>query len=520
MRPSSRLLATAVAAVLGTSAAHALPPTATITYTFYEAGGSAQENAVYSALYNLLSPNTVDVYTDNATVKSASGSYLVVTGTTVPVSGGEAPFNVATNILFIYKFNHGSFPNGIYPLAYGTNTTQAQLGFPTVASIQAAPVAGNGNTGTPTPANPTYSYTASSSNSETTDFGVTDVEVPLFNYFFNLNGTAALTASQLSGIAQEGVWDDVFGVAVTDTVYNGTSSFAHPKTSFTKPEIAGILTGTITNWNQLYADDGTIMPNKPIWFLDRGSGAGIKAIDNQYFLNYPGGSNYPSGSLTPNSVTGSNANGGYTDTILNLSGGYQDVEEASTAACVLDLQNAQAAGDYAITVLATQAAPALNQVSKANVYSFAKIDGVGIDTGTSADNINGTTSTSYTNVVTGAYDYVLQNSFNYRSGLLTASSPGSITLPPSGSSPNVVMAYAIRNNLQAETLAGANSGKAFPLAVTGVLIDPVLAPAQDAGVILDTRGRVSPSPLIPSFNAQDVSSSGGPGSITYGSDPL
>jgi hypothetical protein len=316
------------------------------------------------------------------------------------------------------------------------------------------------------------------------------------------------------------VYDDVFGIAVPNTVYKGTTAFPHPKTSFTKPEIVGILTGSTQNWNQMFADDGTQFPSKPLWFLDRGSGSGTKAGENQYFLNYPGGSGYSGAALKPNSVTTAGVNGGYTDTILNLSGAYQDVEEASTAACVTDLENANAAGDYAITVLAAQEAPGLNLVGSNTAYSFVKIDGVGIDTGAAADNINGTTSTSYTNVVTGAYDYFLQNSFNYRSGLLVASSPGTITKAPAGSAPNVAMAYGIRNNLQAASLAGANSGKAFPLAVTGVLVDPVLAPAQVAGVVLDTRNRFTASPLQPSFDATDSGASGAGGTITYGVDPL
>jgi len=514
MKSSSKLIAAAVATALSTGAAHALAPTATITYTFYEGGGAAPENAIYSALYNLLSPSTVDVYSDGGT--KASSSYLVVTGTTVPQAGGQAPFNVATNIEFIYKFNKGAFPNGILPFAYPTSASQAQLSFPTIASIASATA--NGNSGTPTSSNPDYSYTAVNTNNQPTDWGVTDVEVPLFNFFYNLNGSAPLTPSQLAGIAQEGVWVDIFGIAVTNTVYNGTSGFPHPKTNFTKPEIVGILTGTTSNWNQLFADDGTEFPSKPIWFLDRGSGAAVKAIGNQYFLNYPGSFSYGA-SLKPNSV-GATANSNYTDTILNLSGGYQDVEEASTTAIVTDLQNANAAGDYALAILDAESAPALNKVGGANVYSFTKIDGIGIDTGTATDNINGSTSSSYTNVVTGAYDMAYQVSFNYRSGFLTASSPGTITQPPAGSAPNVVLSYAIRNNLQANSLGGANSGKSFPLAVTGVLIDPALAPVQVAGVILNSRYRASASPLQPSFDATDSGAGGSGGVITYGTDPL
>jgi hypothetical protein len=516
MKSSSKLIAAAVATVLGSSA-HALAPSATITYTFYEAGGSAQENSVYSALYNLLTPSTVDVYTD--TGNGLSGSYLIVTGTTNP-SAANAPFTTATNIMFIYKFNHGSFPNGAFPLAYTSGSTNSLLPYPTIASIASATP--TGNTGTPTPANPTYTFTAVDTNNQPTDFGVTDVEVALFNAPYNLNGTAPLTSSQLSGIAQEGVYDDVFGIAVTNTVYNGTTAFPHPKTSFTKSEIVGILTGTTTNWNQMFADDGTQMPSKPMFFLDRGSGSGTKAGENQYFLNYPGGSGYSGATLKPNSVTAGNVNGGYNGgTTLNLSAtSAQDVEEGSTAACVTDLQAANAAGAYAVSVLAAQVAPALNLVSGATAYSFVKIDGVGIDTGTTNDNINGTKSTSYTNVVTGAYDYFLQNSFNYRTGFMVASSPGSITKAPANAAPNVAISYAIRNNLQAATLAGANSGKAFPLSVTGVLIDPVLAPSQAAGVVLDTRNRVSAAPLQPSFDATDTGASANGGPITYGVDPL
>jgi hypothetical protein len=514
MKPSSKLVAAAVATALSTGAAHALPPSATITYTFYEGGGAAPENAVYSGLYNLLSPSTVDVYTDAGT--KASSSYLVVTGTTVPQSGGQAPFNVATNIEFIYKFNKGAFPNGILPFAYPPSASQAQLSFPTIASIASATA--NGNSGTPTSSNPDYSYTAVNTNVQPTDWGVTDLEVPMFNNFYNLNGSTPLTASQLSGIAQEGLWVDIFGIAVTNTVYNGTSGFPHPKTNFTKSEIIGILTGTTTNWNQLFADDGTEFPFKPIWFLDRGSGAAVKAIGNQYFLNYPGSASYGA-SLKPFSV-GATANSNYTDTILNLSGGYQDVEEASTTAIVTDLQNANAAGDYALGIIDAESAPALNKVAGATAYSFTKINGIGIDTGTATDNINGTTSSSYTNAVTGAYDLVYQVSFNYRSGFLTASSAGNVTQPPAGSAPNVVLSYAIRNNLQANSLGGANSGKSFPLAVTGVLIDPALAPVQVAGVILNSRFRASASPLQPSFDATDSGASGSGGVITYGTDPL
>jgi hypothetical protein len=520
MKPTNKLLALAVATALGSSA-HALPPSATIAFTFYEAGGSAQENSLYTAFYQLCNRSTVDVYSSStASPVALDPSYLVASCTTDPTAA-NAPFTTATNILFFYKFNGGSFPNGAFPLAFPTSNASSNLNYPAIAKITAA--VASGNSGTPTPSNPSYQYVADASDPHPTDFGVTDVEVPLFNYAYNLNGVAALTSSQLSGIAQEGVYDDVFGFVVTNNIYNGTVAFPHPKTNFTKPEIVGILSGTTTNWNQMFADDGTIMPTKAIAFLDRGSGSGTKAGENQYFLNYPGAKAYTGGAgyVVPGSVSGSNINHYTSSTFTNSNAAYQDVKESSTAQCISDLNNANVAGVYATSILAAQAAPAFNQSGGSTQYSFVKINGVGIDTATgtgntATDNINTTGQTHYTNVVTGAYDYVLQNSFNYRAGFMVASSPGTITTAPGGSAANVVFAYAMRNNLQSEGLASAHSGNAFPLSVPGVLVDPVLAPAQDAGVILDTRNKVSAAPFQPSFDAQSVTG----GAITFGTDPL
>jgi hypothetical protein len=502
------LIAAAVATVLGTGAAQALAPSASIATTFYAAGGSAQENAAFYAAYQLMQPSTVDVYTTN-TSGGADSNYLIVTGTTNATANTALGITSSENILFIYRFGGGSFPNGIEPQANSPTSTAGQVVYPTPGSLTVANTASTGvSSPATTPASPTYKVTNLSTASVSPDWGVSDEEVSLFNHQDNLNGSTALTAAQLSALQQDGIYDDVFGFAVTNAVYNGTSSFKHAKTSFTKEELEGVLSGAVQNWNQLFADDGTQMPNLPLWFLDRGSGSGSKAAGNQYILNYPGGIG-TGGYVSPGSVTGAGVNAGYTDTILSLSGGYQDVKESSNAAIVSDLQSANGAGDYAIAVLAAEFVPAQNQGSAGvNQYSFAKIGGVGIDTGTTNDNINGTTATQYTNVVTGAYDFVYQNSFNTRSGFLT------------NGTTNAAWATAIRTQLQSEKIAGANSQKAFPNAVTGVLIDPANAPAQDGGVVLWSRLKNSTAPIQLNFDATDVNSVGGVQAITFGSDPL
>jgi len=343
----------------------------------------------------------------------------------------------------------------------------------------------------------------------------------LFNYQDNLNGSAPLTTAQLGSLAQDGVYDDVFGVVVTNALYAGTTAFPHAKTSFTKEEVAGILSGAVQNWNQLFSDDGTQLPGAPVWLLDRGSGAATKAVGNQYFLNYPAGI-ATGGFVPPRSVTSAGVNAGYTDTVLSLTTGYQDVKEGSNAAIVSDLQNANGHGDYAVAILNAEFAPALEQVGGVNQYSFVKIGGnglasssgkqvpgLGMDSGVGADDINGITSTSYSNVVTGAYDFVYQNSFNTRAGFL------------SGSTPNAKWTAALKSLFQSESIAGAYAHLAFPGAVTGVLIDPANAPVQDAGVVLWSRLKNSTAPIQINFDATTVNSNaGGAQVITLGSDPL
>jgi hypothetical protein len=501
------LIAAAVASVLGAGAAHALPPTASIDATIYTAGGSAQENAAFVAASRLMVASTIDIYSDNGA--TASGNYLVMTGTTN--TAGSAALGTGTvsqNVLYFYKFNHGSFTNGVNPQYYAASNTLATLAYPNATEIAAAVTTGATIPAT-NPNTPTYSYTSAYANAQAPDFGLSDEEVTLFNNLYNLNNVAAL--SNITGnIKTDPIYVDVFGVAVTNAVYNGTSTFRHPKTSFTRDEVEGILAGAVTNWNQFFADDGTQLPSVPLWLLDRGSGSGSKAAGSSYFLYYPGAQAYGA-AIKPNSVgkVSGNVNSGYTDSVLNLSGGYQDVEEPSNAQIVNDLitVNNNSGSEYAVSILAAQFAPGFNQgtYTGTNQYSFMKIGGVGIDTGGATDNINGTTSTSYTNVVTGAYDFAVQNSFNSRSN-----SPLTTTTTGAG------WEAAMKTQLQASNLGGANDGHSFPTAVTGVLIDADIATSQVAGSILWTRNKQSASPAQISFDATSVNG----GAITYGSDPL
>ncbi len=498
------LVAAAVAVAIGSSA-YALSPTqiAAIPTTniFYTGGGSAQVNAALVAVSQLL--NSVDYYTDSTTGGN-SGSFLVLTGS-LKAALGTLP--AGTNVIFEYRFTGGSFPNGGQPF-FGSGAT---LAYPTQASLAAATATTNAFP------LPTFKYVANANQTAVPDFGLTDVELSLFNYTDNLNGTPQQSATVVAAVEQDGIYNDVEGVVVTNSLY------AH-KTNFSRAEVEGILAGAIQDWSQLFGDNGQPLTDPAgqsgIYLLDRGSGSGTKAAGNQYFLTYPGGKTLSDvGAQDPGSVT----NGYSPNTTVILSSGYQDIKEGSSGTIVTDLQTVNAAGQYAIAILAAEFPPALNQLhAGTNDYSFAKVNGVGIDTGYDStstpspitgkfhDNINdlnGTDTaghqfgTSYTNVVNGTYDFFYQNSFNTAKNFLA------------GTGNHPLFALQVRTNLSKPTIASANSGSTFPTSVPGLVLDPLIIQSQAAGTTLFSRQKVSTAPLQPIFDATN-------GSITYGFDPL
>ena len=490
MKSSGRnyyLIASAVAAAIGSAgSAHALPPGSSIDFTLYAAGGSAQANAFYVAFSDNV--NNLDSYT-NTTNGSDSGQYRVLFGTTKnAITFNSTTIAAGKNVLYFYKFNGGSYANGIQPhVGAGSN-----LAYPTVASIQAATLISGAVAGTGVP---TYAYAANTSNSQLPDWGVADLEVGMFKGLNNPTGNAGGTAKNTDGGAAPtvgnsvGLYDNLFGVAVTHNVFTGT----HPKTNFSRAEVEGIIEGTISDWSQLFADDGSQMSAGGIVFLDRGEGSGSKASGNQYFLCYPG---CGSSARTPFS-----ANNLYTGTTATIAETSQDVAEASNTTIVADLKLLQAGNKRGIAVLGVEFPPALAQVGGNNTYDFVKINGVGMDTGTAGDDINGTTATSYINVVRGNYDYYYQNSFNTRAGFLA------------GTSANALFANLFKQTMTSAGFVGADTGGQFPAGVGGTLLDADLASTLTKGMTINTRNKVSTAPLQPKFSA---TASG----VPVSSDPL
>jgi len=474
----SGLVASAVAAALGTGAAMATVPTVAPNAVVYAAGGSAEVNPVIAAVCRLMT--NVDSYTDVAAGGNSS-SYRVLYGDLKAATGG---LSAGAHVLVLYKFNGGSYANGAVPQTAGGGT----LPYPQQSAILSS---GDGTTakgqGTVcTVANgglPTYTYTIGSlNNNQQPDWGITDVEAALFQGPINNPNYPTATATPAGS---DLLYDLVEGVAVTQALYNY-------KTNFSKAEVVGILDGFYTDWSQLYGDNGSPLPAGGIILIDRNVGSGTKAAGNQYFLGFPGeGAN----ALTPESVTY-----GYSGA-LTLSQTLQDVSDTSSTAQATDLENANAAGLLAITVLSEDTPPANNQkVAGANSYDFVKINGVAVDSGTSSDNINGSVATSYINAIKGNYDFFYQPNFNFRPSFYN-----------SGSN-NAALAKAFVTVFQSSSFPGVASGLQFPLAAPGTLADSDRVTSISAGVTLDSRGGVSTAILQPVLSAA--------GNLPTGSDPL
>ena len=477
------LIASAIALMgLAATSAHALPPGTAIDYTIYVGSGSAQANAHYWAATQLLS--SVDSYTDSTSC-AESGTWRVLTGTTKAAYNDGKGTTIASgkNVLYIVRFAGGTFANSIGAVANATTLT-----YPALSAVNGATACGGA---------PHATYKFASGFATTTaipDFGTSDEEVGLFNTQLNVPGSytgtgpsvfhpgTPLSTAATGNLTQNGLYVNLIGMAVPLSVYNGTSGFAHPKTNFTKAEIAGILTGNIQNWNQLFADDGTVMPTQAMVLLDRAPGSGTKAGTSVYFLLNP---NAPGGALLP--YNESQSGGGPIGTVpagacsSTVPAAFVDFNEGSSTTLFQDLQKMNTNGCLGIGMLGLEFSPE----TQGGGYQFVKINGADPYARTTS---GGHTFATYANEINGSYDLMYTNSFNYR----TKSINGGGYL--GDASAHSVFINTMQTTLGSASLPGGVSGQ-FPAGVTGALLDPAVTGAQGACTATGTHFGNSFGPL-------------------------
>ena len=375
------LIAAAVATLGLSSAAHALGPSSLpAQYTIYAGGGSSQAQAVIYLASQLLS--NVDSYTDGTCNGKQSSNYRIFFGT---LKSAQGTATAGSSVLLYYAMGQGDFPNGVSPTAKAsTNSYPSNVAGASACSSQTFPL-------------PSYTVAASPTVAAVPDWGLSNLEPKIENNTYNVTNAAPsnlLTAAQVGNLTTKPVWDAIFGIVETATAYTD----ACPKTNFSRTELQGILSGGIQDWSQLKGDNGCSITAGPIVLLDRAPGAGVKTASNLYFLGYPNNGNTPPNDIANGATT-------YNGTRVACNGDYEDVNESSNGNIVADVQTANSKGDAcrAIGLLSAEYAPALN----GGGYDFVAINGV--DPG-----LNGSTSATYTTAISGDYDFVFTNDFNYR----------------------------------------------------------------------------------------------------------
>ncbi len=473
MNTKLKLIAAAAAAFACTQA-QAFGPTITPDVTIYIAGGSAQGGAFLAFAEKMMTSN-IDVYTDDTTCAAQGANYRAVFGTAAATlaDGTAMPPSIAGKKLFIeYANNGGTFKNGIDgPVRAHAVDFQTYLGNSVTTGCAASFSSG-----------PTYHVTTATTTANFIPLlGLSDEEIPLFSGVNLPAGSAAITSAELSKIAAQGLYENVFSVAENNVL-------AAQKTNFSKAEVTAIFAGTYTNWNQLIGDVGTFngvaLPAGKITIIDRAAGSGSKAAFNQYFLNNPG-SSASSGALSPRNASGTIGNCGTPAT--HGSGSYDEVtggdcSESSNGNVKKGLNAANTAGARAVGILGLEFQPA----SGTDSYVFGHLNGVVVD-GVSSRTCGNAVATLFepANVVSGAHDLFFTNSLNYR----TASVGGAPFFGDGSVSSDFITAFSVTA-----------SDPATEVSVPGVMLDPVVvgAPAGspwDACITKGTHNLTSTAPL-------------------------
>ena len=359
---------------------NAIPP----THVLY-VGGGAEQNGVFETIASkLFTAGSVSYITDDTGAPPAKGrSFRAVAGT---VSVGSL---AGQNWIVAYRSLGGVFANGIAPLVTPnpplTNYYQIQNNITTTGL-----------------ANPTFKITNLSNfvPGQRPAIGLANLELAIFTGSNLPAGASALTAGQLAQLVQTPLYNVVNGIAATnnlaDALVAATLAGHRPASldnGLSKAEIAGILSGTITNWTQV---QGLEALDKPVILIDRNAGSGAKAAANQYFLNNPGGSAF-SGAIPP---ANQGAEAGIGD-IVNFAS-YAVRTEPSSGNVPGALDNVFNKGAYGIGILGLENAPSVT-----SKWRFVAISGA------RATNPAGTAFDKQ-QAISGQYDYFFQASVNLR----------------------------------------------------------------------------------------------------------
>ena len=275
--------AMAVTALSGQAMAAAPGIATTPDIDVYLTGASAPQNilgALAGTLFGVNTPGTFNnyhVFYDQPTTGTIGASYrayygalqapLNVTSPTV----GSVTLAAGTKVRLINRAKGGSVW-GVDPVARTQNIAWMN---PT-----------SGNCSLQTNTSLAYQYLCAESGSDTnavdpnnrvSDFGVSDVEPPMFKGPLNVEGNAGpLSPAELATLAYSPVSGLQFGIVATSGVPNSIN--------FTRSLYSALLSGLIQDWTGV---DSSLTGNTQVVVCRRVQGSGTQATYNAYFNNFP-----------------------------------------------------------------------------------------------------------------------------------------------------------------------------------------------------------------------------------------
>lgn len=290
---------------------------------FFFSGASASDSAIKQFMKNdFCQAGTYDIYNDTQT-STPGNNFWAISCTTV--AGAPAPAGLQGVDIILYKRNKIGSIYGVFPVALNSyvefmniksnrgsgactltatantwNCTVAATGSPFRDLPRHATNADECDYQTAAPANPVVPAANLDTLCRRPTMGMADVEAEMFqlNNLPNLPGDnfRKLTGAELGAVTRTRVIGQIFGVAVSDSVFTALQAaqgiaVGAPATdgsnwpTLSKSTVRQIVGGAAATWTAAVA--GASFTNTGLAVCRREQGSGSQATSNMFFLNYP-----------------------------------------------------------------------------------------------------------------------------------------------------------------------------------------------------------------------------------------
>lgn len=277
---------------------------------------------------------------------------------------------------------------------------------------------------------------AALNNGDVSDFGVSDVSPILFKAPFNVEfGQAQLNATELAALTIKPVNALMMGIVATNDV--------PATTRISRSDYSNMLTGNVQDWSQI--DASLTSGNTQVVVCRRVDGSGTQASYNWFFNNFPCQSAF-GGQLAPASMTSDSASGIVSGSgtvaspfVIDPTVGYTVVNNSTSGDVRNCLIRANTRTDHTITgddgktykiqfsnsvvpfkAIGTLSVDSYNATGtgsgEGTDWRFRMMDGAGTyipGTQTASAGATGT-APSKANLLSGAYDFAVELTMQYR----------------------------------------------------------------------------------------------------------